>query len=107
MRTLLLCGGTCNTVSLIRALKRRGMSIRTRAVECNTRRLDDGTETYHELDPLAVGEAERHVVVENGVHVFDPQRVNRAIEHRPPARKHTRKLGVPCVPCVCVAPNVP
>lgn len=47
---------------------------------------------HHELDALAVGETEGHIVVEDSVHVFDPQRVNRPVEHRPSAR-YDREQG--------------
>lgn len=50
--------------------------------------------SHHELDALAVGKAEGHVVVEDSVHVLNPQCVNRPVEHRPSARKDREQRGV-------------
>ena len=47
------------------------------------RDLEEHMHLLVELDPLAVGEAEGHVVVEHGVHVLDPQRVHRPVEDDP------------------------
>jgi hypothetical protein len=35
------------------------------------------------LDPLSIGEAEGHIVVKDGIHILDPEGVDRPIEHHP------------------------
>ena len=47
--------------------------------------LEQHAHLHLELDALRVRQAQRHVVVQHCVHVLNPQRVNRAIEHRPHA----------------------
>eukprot|EP00962_Isochrysis_galbana_P015845 scaffold4536_cov113-Isochrysis_galbana.AAC.11 len=45
--------------------------------------LEDHVHRWRQLDPLAVGETQHLVVVEHGVHVLNPERIDRAVKGDP------------------------